>query len=100
MEVFGINPLLLARKEELTKEELAEAIRIAIIAELDAINFYEQLARSVTLKDDKIKKVFLDIAREEKTHFGEFLTLLEMLDKEQVSELKKGREEVEELMGK
>lgn len=64
MEMFGINPLLLTRKEELTKEELAEAIRIAIIAELDAINFYEQLARSV--KDEKIKKVFLDIAREEK----------------------------------
>ncbi len=98
MEMFGINPLLLTRKEELTKEELAEAIRIAIIAELDAINFYEQLARSV--KDEKIKKVFLDIAREEKTHFGEFLILLEMLDKEQVSELKKGREEVEELMGR
>ncbi len=96
--MFGINPLLLTRKEELSKEELAEAIRIAIIAELDAINFYEQLARSV--KDEKIKKVFLDIAREEKAHFGEFLTLLEMLDKEQVSELKKGQEEVEELMGK
>ena len=96
--MFGINPLLLTRKEELSKEEIAEAIRIAIIAELDAINFYEQLAKSI--KDEKIKKVFLDIAREEKTHFGEFLTLLEILDEEQVTELRKGREEVEELIHK
>lgn len=72
-----------------------EILRVGMIAELDAINLYEQLA-AVT-KNEKIKKVLLDIAKEEKTHVGEFQALLLELDKEQVEELKKGKEEVEEL---
>jgi rubrerythrin len=42
-----------------------------------------------------IKKVILDIAREEKTHVGEFQTLLLRLDKQQVTELEAGKKEVE-----
>ncbi|WP_353683801.1 ferritin family protein [Thermodesulfovibrio sp. 3907-1M] len=72
-----------------------QILRIGLIAELDAINLYEQLA-SLT-DDEKIKAVFLDIAREEKTHVGEFLTLLLMNDEEQEDELEEGKEEVEEL---
>ncbi|HPP44084.1 MAG TPA: ferritin family protein, partial [Caldisericia bacterium] len=75
-----------------------EILRIGIIAELDAINLYEQLA-SMT-KDTSLKKVFLDIAKEEKTHVGEFLTLLLMKDKEGEKELKNGKEEVKELLEK
>jgi len=33
---------------------------------------------------------FEDIAKEEKTHFGEFLTLLKSIDPEQVEQLKAG----------
>ncbi|HON83449.1 MAG TPA: ferritin family protein [Caldisericia bacterium] len=85
--------------ENVSKEELDnEILRIGIIAELDAINLYEQLA-SMT-KDTSLKKVFLDIAKEEKTHVGEFLTLLLMKDKEGEKELKNGKEEVEELLEK
>lgn len=73
-----------------------QALRLAIIAELDAINLYEQLAEMVN--DEKLKKVFLDVANEEKTHVGEFLTLLLMLDREQTEELKKGEEEVKEIL--
>lgn len=79
------------KKEEVDKEIL----RVGMIAELDAINLYEQLA-SMT-EDEKIRTILLDIAREEKTHLGEFQTLLLNIDKEQVEELKKGKEEVEEL---
>jgi len=83
-------------QEGLSETDLEkEILRIGIIAELDAINLYEQLAS--LSKNDKIKKVFLDIAREEKTHVGEFQALLLMLDKEQVEELEKGRKEVEEI---
>jgi rubrerythrin len=84
---------------KLSKENLnQELLRIAIIAELDAINLYEQLA---ALSDDAdIKKVFLDIAKEEKTHVGEFQTMLLRLDEEQVREMEHGREEIEELTGK
>ncbi|OYT47513.1 rubrerythrin, partial [Candidatus Bathyarchaeota archaeon ex4484_231] len=56
------------KPEELDKEIL----RIGLIAELDAVNLYEQLA--ATTNDEKIKKVLSEIAREEKTHVGEFLT--------------------------
>jgi len=43
-----------------------------------------------------IRKILLDIAREEKTHVGEFQTLLLMEDREQKKELEEGRKEVEE----
>ena len=75
-----------------------EVLRAGIIAELDAINLYEQLAEMTENKD--IKKVILDIAKEEKTHVGEFQTLLLMLDKQQLEELKAGKIEVEKELGK
>lgn len=82
--------------ENLTDEDIdRQILRVGLIAELDAINLYEQLA--ALTKDEKIKAVFLDIAREEKTHVGEFLTLLLMIDEEQEDELEEGKEEVEEL---
>ncbi len=73
-----------------------ELLRVGIIAELDAINLYEQLAAATDNED--IKKVFLDIAKEEKTHVGEFKALLLKMDKEQVEEMEKGKKEVEELL--
>ncbi|MCD6549714.1 rubrerythrin [Candidatus Micrarchaeota archaeon] len=74
-----------------------EILRVGLIAELDAINLYEQLA--AMCDDLKIKKVLMDIAKEEKTHVGEFLELLLERDREQVDQLNKGKEEVEELTG-
>jgi len=91
------HPLDLPPGRKLIKEEVAEALRLAIIAELDAINLYLQLARAIDI--DSVRKVFEEIAREEKTHVGEFLALLKNLDPEQVEELKKGAEEVKELIG-
>lgn len=73
-----------------------EILRTAIIAELDAINLYEQMA--ALAKDVNIKKVLMDIAGEEKTHVGEFQAMLLMKDEEQVKELEAGRKEVEEMM--
>jgi rubrerythrin len=82
--------------EKIKKEDLEKQIaRIGMIAELDAINLYEQLA-SIS-ENEKIKKVLLDITKEEKTHLGEFQALLLEQDKEQGKELEKGKEEVEEL---
>ena len=73
-----------------------EILRVAIIAELDAINLYEQLAAATENKI--IREVLLDVAREEKTHFGEFQALLLKEDAEQVEELEKGKEEVKEIL--
>lgn len=83
--------------ERIKKEEISdsELLRIGLIAELDAINLYEQLA--ALAKDEIVKKLFLEIAREEKTHVGEFLAMLKEKDKEQVEELERGEKEVLEL---
>lgn len=77
-------------KENIDKEIL----RAGVIAELDAINLYEQMAELAT--SDEIKAVLLDIAKEEKTHVGEFQTMLLRYDEEQVKELEAGKKEVEE----
>lgn len=83
--------------DKVGKENLdREILRVAIIAELDAINLYEQLAAMTD--NEYIKKILLDVAKEEKTHVGEFLAMLLRIDKEQVEELEKGKEEVEELL--
>lgn len=81
------------KKEDINKEIL----RAGIIAELDAINLYEQMAAITTNKN--IRKILLDIAKEEKTHVGEFQALLLKEDKEQERELQEGKKEVKELTG-
>ena len=84
-----------ASLEKVKKEDLdTEIVRAGIIAELDAINLYEQMA--VMAQDEGIKKILLDIAKEEKTHVGEFQALLLKMDMEQVKELEEGKKEVEE----
>jgi rubrerythrin len=79
------------RKEDIDREIL----RAGIIAELDAINLYEQMAAMTQRKD--IKAILMDIAKEEKTHVGEFQTMLLRIDKEQQRELEEGKKEVEEI---
>ena len=61
--------------EKIAKRDLdKEILRAGIIAELDAVNLYEQMA---ALTENKhIRRILLDIAREEKTHVGEFQALL------------------------
>jgi rubrerythrin len=49
--------------EKVSKKLLdCEVLRVAIIAELDAVNLYEQLAAATD--NEKIKKVLLEVARE------------------------------------
>ena len=81
------------KQEDIDKEIL----RAGIIAELDAINLYEQMAALTA--NENIRKILLDIAKEEKTHVGEFQALLLKKDKEQEKELEEGRKEVEEITG-
>ena len=86
-------------RSKVSKENIEkEILRTGIIAELDAINLYEQMA-AVTENED-LREILMDIAKEEKTHVGEFQELLLRLDKQQVEELEAGRKEVEEELGK
>lgn len=87
-EALFIEP----EKESMT---LVEMLRFSIIAELDAINLYESFAAKT--ENELVRKVLLDVAREEKTHVGEFKKLLLELDPEQKEEMKEGFREVDEL---
>lgn len=69
-----------------------EYLRYAIEAELDAINLYQQLANKTT--DPELKKVILDIAKEEKVHVAELETLLKKIDPEYRETQMKGETEV------
>lgn len=79
------------KKEDLDKEIL----RAGIIAELDAVSFYEQMAAMTQNKNTQ--KVLLNIAKEEKTHVGEFQALLVKIDGEHKKELEEGKKEVDKL---
>lgn len=93
-EMLSIVPIQL---EKINKEDIdKEILRAAIIGELDAINLYEQMAARAT--DIKVKKLLLDIAKEEKTHVGELESLLAVIDKEQKEESIKGAKEVKDLL--
>jgi rubrerythrin len=82
--------------EKIKKADLnKEILRAAIIAEFDAINLYEQMA--ALTEDRDLKTILKDIAKEEKTHVGEFQALLLVNDKQQEKELAEGKQEVEEL---
>ncbi|TFG27099.1 MAG: rubrerythrin [Promethearchaeota archaeon] len=84
--------------EKVKKEDLDKQIlRFGILAELDAINLYEQMANMTENKH--LKMVLLDVAKEEKEHVGEFQYLLLKLDKQQQEELEDGKKEVQELIG-
>ena len=85
-----------AKLDKVGKEHIdQEILRLGIIAELDAVSTYEQLAAMT--ENEKIKKALMDIAKEEKTHVGEFQALLLEIDKEQAEELEQGRKEIEDM---
>jgi rubrerythrin len=72
---------VIAAIENTKPEDLdKEILRTAMIAELDAVNVYEQMANMA--KSEKIRKVLLDIARQEKIHIAMFETVLLQADKE------------------
>jgi len=91
----GVKGLLSKIPEGKLEDKDLILIRVGLIAELDAINLYEQLASEA--KDSLVKKVFLEIAKEEKEHVGEFLELLRRFDNQQVEMLEKGAREVREI---
>ena len=101
LDIGGVNMLskIPLNLDKVKKEDNdKEILRAGIIAELDAINLYEQMAALTA--NENIRKILLDIAKEEKTHVGEFQALLLREDKEQEKELEEGKKEVKEITGK
>lgn len=85
--------------KNVSEEDLdKEILRAGIIAELDAINLYEQMA--ALAKNENVKSVLMDVAKEEKTHIGEFQELLLRFDTQQKKELEAGAKEAEKELSK
>jgi len=53
---FSKNPVDMVRDRKLSQGEVADALRLAIMAELDAINLYLQLSRLID--DERVRRVF------------------------------------------
>ena len=88
MTFTDVSPVI---SKKFNDRELSRAIRIAIAAEHDAVHTYEIIADSIS--DEKMKKLFQDIANEEKVHVGEFEALLQKLDKTDDKLLNDGKKE-------
>lgn len=94
--MFSKDPSELTRKEKLSDEEISRSIRLALAAELDAVNFY--LQQSSVIPEGSFKKVHEDIAREEVAHFGEFLRLLYEYEPKEFEKIREGWEEASGLL--
>jgi len=94
--MFSTDPSVNVRKEKMDQEEMIRAIRGALAAEIDAINYYLQQGK--LFSDEFVKKVHDDIAKEEMTHFGEFLRLLYHLSREEFNYILKGWNEASKLI--
>lgn len=95
--MFSKDPSELLRKDNMDREEIARSIRLSLAAELDAINFYLQQSRLIP--DGSFRSVHRDIAKEEVTHFGEFLRLLHEYEPDEFAKIREGWDEASELLG-
>lgn len=82
--------------KKMTNQELAQAIRLDLASELEAIFLYD--AHQMATDDPVAKAVLADIRDEEKEHMGELLELLKYLDPKEAELFEDGAEEVREIM--
>ena len=69
-----------------------EILKAVMLAEVDAANFYTQLAEKAESKE--VKDLLLDIAQEEDVHLNEAKTLLEVIDPSMKKSRKSAEDEV------
>ena len=101
--MYGVNPLNLKMHERrqrnihMAHNEVVESVRLAIIAELDLLNYYEQVLN--TTRDDQVKKVFGDIVKEKEQLIGMLLALLARLEPGFPGRMREGVKRLEESLG-
>ncbi|MDD3378911.1 MAG: demethoxyubiquinone hydroxylase family protein [Candidatus Methanomethylophilaceae archaeon] len=84
--------------KKMSKEELAQALRLDIAGELEAITVYES---HILATDNPVAKAVLsDIRDEEKAHMGELVTLMRYLDSAETEHFLSGEKEVKEMLEK
>ena len=93
MALLG-NPFVANADKQLSNDELAQAIRVDIAGEYEAIVGYE--AHAMATADVRVKKVLQHIANEERTHVGELEQLLYMLSPEEAQSIEQGRQAIQQ----
>ncbi|MDD2376495.1 MAG: demethoxyubiquinone hydroxylase family protein [Clostridia bacterium] len=92
MALLG-NPFVGNIARQMTADELAQAIRVDIAGELEAIIGYE--AHILATSDERAKKILRHIADEEKNHIGELHQLLYILSPKDAEHIGKGNQTIQ-----
>ena len=89
MALFA-NPFVANVSRQLSNEELAQALRVDMAGELEAIVGYE--AHAMATSDERVKKILYHIADEERKHVGELQQLLYLLCPKDAEFTEKGKQ--------
>lgn len=93
-----VDPFVANVNRKMTEAELANALRLDIAGELEAILLYDS---HIQATDNEVAKAVLsDIRDEEKAHMGELITLMRYLDPTELDHFNGGKHEVEEMLAK
>lgn len=93
MALLG-NPFVGDIPKQMSNEELAQALRVDIAGELEAIIGYE--AHALAASDERVKKILYHIADEERRHVGELQQLLYMISPKEAEFIEKGKQVVQQ----
>ncbi|MBI5047404.1 MAG: hypothetical protein HZB54_00435 [Deltaproteobacteria bacterium] len=88
-------PKTFLNSEKTKKKDFDHMLRLGIIAEMEAINLYEQMA--ALSENAELKNILLDIVKEEKAHMGKLHALLLKKDEEQEKASEEGKRKVDEV---
>ena len=91
------NPFVGNIPRQISREELAQALRADLAGELEAIIGYDAHVMATT--DERVKRVLSSIRDEEKQHVGELLSIIQILDPKESEFLDKGSQEVNQILG-
>ena len=93
MAIIG-NPFVANVQKQMNNDELAQALRIDMADELEAIISYE--AHAMATNDERVKKILYHIADEERKHVGELQQLLYMLCPKEAEYTEKGKQTIQQ----
>lgn len=93
MALIG-DPFVANVNKQMTTAELIQALRVDIVGEMEAIIVYEAHANATT--DERVKKVLMHIADEERHHVGELQQLLYTLNPNEQKFVDHGMQKVQQ----
>jgi len=93
MALLG-NPFIANEPKQMSDKELAQAIRVDIAGEIEAVIAYE--AHTMATGDERVKKVLQEIANEEKRHVGQLEEVLYMLSPNDSQFIEEGKQKIKD----